>query len=723
MKKLIIPILLLLVSNSIMAQIPGFEKVSEWKFGQVNIIEGRGNQIIFNSGSYLISGDISNPDTLVETGLMDLNQIPKVSLLKDNRLFLAGFELIILDISDWNSPKIQSRIPLEGYPNKIMAFGTVLYIGFSTSITIVDISNPEKPILGQSIQISYGSDLTVLDKKLCIGDFYFSEVRVADLSDPLNPFWEDTLKIKSFKLLNIANLGNSLLIPESSKLSIWKLNEAGRFVFTDSVLVNENADHIIVRDSVIGFFSWRIPGIFLKLFDVKNLKNPISINSVEIPSNGGQFYINSKSLLSLDGIGGLSLYKYEPAKEPVLKFSSYESSPMENPVLKGNQLFVPESFGIKYFELDEHFNPVLKRHEYLGFSDYWSGKGMHLAGYQDYLYAQDGTGVTILTRFQSDLRKKWIYLGMDYISKLATEDSWLVVSGSAGGYPNEKNYQLYLMDISNPFFPSEKYSFKSKAEINDFLIDQNRIFVSYPDSGVFVYKFPFEYPGVEQLGQVFAKNDNPLRIASKDGFAAVGSDSTVEIFKEVATNVFLPAAEIKVKKTGEWWTSPQIPVFSKNFLLIYSKYNSVQIYDITDPFKPVFAGLFENGIRVADISVDGDLLIATKVSNGFTIYKYKSVPDGVEETPESVPLAFSLKPNYPNPFNPETRIPFTLPGKGKVTFKTYSVLGQLVKEETLDANPGLNSWLVNLENQSSGIYLVKGTYQNRTETVKILLVK
>ncbi|MBD3226390.1 MAG: T9SS type A sorting domain-containing protein, partial [Caldithrix sp.] len=39
---------------------------------------------------------------------------------------------------------------------------------------------------------------------------------------------------------------------------------------------------------------------------------------------------------------------------------------------------------------------------------------------------------------------------------------------------------------------------------------------------------------------------------------------------------------------------------------------------------------------------------------------------------------YQLGANYPNPFNPVTHIPFTLPGKSVITIQIYNILGQKV---------------------------------------------
>ena len=49
-----------------------------------------------------------------------------------------------------------------------------------------------------------------------------------------------------------------------------------------------------------------------------------------------------------------------------------------------------------------------------------------------------------------------------------------------------------------------------------------------------------------------------------------------------------------------------------------------------------------------------------------------------ESTTESLPTAFALDPNYPNPFNPETKINYQLPEKSTVVIKIFNLKGQLI---------------------------------------------
>ena len=54
------------------------------------------------------------------------------------------------------------------------------------------------------------------------------------------------------------------------------------------------------------------------------------------------------------------------------------------------------------------------------------------------------------------------------------------------------------------------------------------------------------------------------------------------------------------------------------------------------------------------------------------------------DPPEGIPKNFELHPNYPNPFNPTTRIRYGVPKAAFVRIGVYNALGQLVTELVSD---------------------------------------
>ncbi|APF18505.1 hypothetical protein Calab_2898 [Caldithrix abyssi DSM 13497] len=85
---------------------------------------------------------------------------------------------------------------------------------------------------------------------------------------------------------------------------------------------------------------------------------------------------------------------------------------------------------------------------------------------------------------------------------------------------------------------------------------------------------------------------------------------------------------------------------------------------------------------------------------------------------------FTVLPNYPNPFNPETRLRFVLKKSSKVTIELYNISGE--KLATIYRGirrAGLNQVTFNGAQFASGMYLVKYRTENAVKFQKILLVK
>ena len=98
-----------------------------------------------------------------------------------------------------------------------------------------------------------------------------------------------------------------------------------------------------------------------------------------------------------------------------------------------------------------------------------------------------------------------------------------------------------------------------------------------------------------------------------------------------------------------------------------------------------------------------------------------------------VPSSYHLAQNFPNPFNPETKISYHLPEAAKVTVKIYNLLGQNIKT-LVNKNllAGKYSVLWNGKDNygkdvSSGIYLYRleaiGKNQSYTRTKKLMLIR
>jgi hypothetical protein len=95
---------------------------------------------------------------------------------------------------------------------------------------------------------------------------------------------------------------------------------------------------------------------------------------------------------------------------------------------------------------------------------------------------------------------------------------------------------------------------------------------------------------------------------------------------------------------------------------------------------------------------------------------------GLED--ETLPYTFNLGQNFPNPFNPTTIIPFSLPSTGRARLEIYSLLGQRVAtlvDREMPAGNHTAQWKAS--HLASGMYLYRLSHNGEVMVRKMVLVK
>jgi subtilisin family serine protease len=91
---------------------------------------------------------------------------------------------------------------------------------------------------------------------------------------------------------------------------------------------------------------------------------------------------------------------------------------------------------------------------------------------------------------------------------------------------------------------------------------------------------------------------------------------------------------------------------------------------------------------------------------------------------DEVPEEFYILRNYPNPFNPTTKVQFSVPQQSDVKITLHDMLGRELKllfKENVDA--GTQEIVVDAGNLASGVYLVRMIAGTFNRTIKISLLK
>jgi len=130
------------------------------------------------------------------------------------------------------------------------------------------------------------------------------------------------------------------------------------------------------------------------------------------------------------------------------------------------------------------------------------------------------------------------------------------------------------------------------------------------------------------------------------------------------------------------------------------------------------------GKKVYEMSLPNDVV-------SYRVYRYQwnvgATATGVVAGPgnTSIPSAMTLNENYPNPFNPTTKISFILPATGTTSLKVYNILGQEVATLVDGVVRGEEVQTVSFDGSAlaSGVYFYRLQSGQKVETRKMVLLK
>jgi hypothetical protein len=192
----------------------------------------------------------------------------------------------------------------------------------------------------------------------------------------------------------------------------------------------------------------------------------------------------------------------------------------------------------------------------------------------------------------------------------------------------------------------------------------------------------------------------------------------------------------------------EVPIGAALFSMYYSKISGTPyivstnmdlIYKAENSELMVLIYSFKNGVNIPAGALDlltiphyqdVGLVNLQAVDDMGRVLKVRQGTTGIsDQSTQDLPKTFTLFPNYPNPFNPDTYIEYALPSNCQVTLVIYNILGQKVRtliNSYQDA--GFKSVRWNGEDDSgdqvsAGVYFYSIKADNFSQTKKMLLLK
>ncbi|MCF7826857.1 MAG: T9SS type A sorting domain-containing protein [Candidatus Marinimicrobia bacterium] len=196
----------------------------------------------------------------------------------------------------------------------------------------------------------------------------------------------------------------------------------------------------------------------------------------------------------------------------------------------------------------------------------------------------------------------------------------------------------------------------------------------------------------------------------------------------------------KLKATGTlYWSSPNMGADnSSGFSALpggeYDGHYSPHIFQLLHEYA-----VFWTSTEVStDKATERYLAFDNAASSPYNWYKsmkysvraiQNSGTSGLKESLQNAPHSYFLYANMPNPFNPETTIPFELKQSGHIRIEIFDIMGQSVKT-LLDSklSAGVHQLVWHGANQhgeqmDSGVYIIVLTGREAQQTRKISLVR
>lgn len=178
----------------------------------------------------------------------------------------------------------------------------------------------------------------------------------------------------------------------------------------------------------------------------------------------------------------------------------------------------------------------------------------------------------------------------------------------------------------------------------------------------------------------------------------------------------------------KWGTATEVNNFGFE---IERSNSSLSVWEMID---------FVLGNGTSNVPIDYEYLDSTVNMSGIVFYRLKQVDiigsfeysdtvtvdflSSITLESSNIPSQFSISNNYPNPFNPATKINFELPFQQALKINLFDVRGKLVKEiASQEFLPGVYQLYLDFSIYSSGIYFVRFESQNNVVTKRMTFVK
>jgi len=180
--------------------------------------------------------------------------------------------------------------------------------------------------------------------------------------------------------------------------------------------------------------------------------------------------------------------------------------------------------------------------------------------------------------------------------------------------------------------------------------------------------------------------------------------------------------------TSHHLNDPTVNAVDGRIHFIWEDFTAPMTVGDSEPFMLIHARVLPTATGNIEMSFTGDCEMVNETGNPYPIILNDGMvfitPTDADDDDSRLPGQFSLKQNFPNPFNPTTTISYTVDHTMELVFEVYNVSGQLVDRIDLGQNStGSYSFVYHAGTLPSGVYTYRLVGDGISRAKQMLLLK
>jgi hypothetical protein len=567
----------------------------------------------------------------------------------------------IYDLSNPAAPVLLAVQSTLGNPYGIYQYGNYLYVANFNNLQLIDVTDPANPVLaGQCPLTGYACAVQVVGNYAYMGTFN-DGLQIVDVSDPNDPFMLGDLDLAN-PCYDIHVIGDYAYIANNTAgISIVDISDPMDPNFVGSIATGGTSFEMRVD----GDYAYIADGDYgMHVLDISNPISPAAAAEYVTVGTANALFKAGNLLYISENNNGLEIVDISDLSS-IAPVGYYNPKGAINVTVNDNIAYVSSaSYGFSVVDISNRANPnVIGRYPTTGFS-YASRIS------NGYAFIANGNELLVLD----------VYIPNDPVlaTSLSMPDNIfnIHIDGSLA-YLSKQNQGISIVDIANPYNPVLLSSYNTPGDARDVSVSGDYAYVADMNGGLLVLDIGDLRAPTSVSTTIF---DGAARsVATYQNFAFVGcTNGSVYICDIIDPEGPLPVAEINFG-SAEMGGINQVSV-NGHYLCIAGQQGGFGIYDISDPIHPAEIGTYDTpGNAYSAVTSNGGIFVADDYS--FEIFECPSL--GIDEPGATLPVNYVATHNYPNPFNANTVISFTLGAESNVTLQMYDIMGRRIGSQSL----------------------------------------